>query len=231
MLCAVKNSPGVRQPINICIAPRDRPVLRSKRLNHSIEIALALVIALTPFVKTLNGRKGLRRSIISARFTRFSRSSTSDGRTGTVPGSKICRTISAGPLSISASACAACSWTCCEKFLALPLLALLLLFVVSCGAFFSIGSVMVFSSRPAFDSWSSCDVTFSGFSYTSNGTEGTSFRIAPLFSARVLRKRVQTAGRRHCPILLVGQKARRARWLRTYRPRISPSMTGTGDRC
>ena len=95
MLCAVKNSPGVRQPINICIAPRDRPVLRSKRLNHSIEIALALVIALTPFVKTLNGRKGLRRSIISARFTRFSRSSTSDGRTGTVPGSKICRTISA----------------------------------------------------------------------------------------------------------------------------------------
>ena len=115
MLCAVKNSPGVRQPINICIAPRDRPVLRSKRLNHSIEIALALVIALTPFVKTLNGRKGLRRSIISARFTRFSRSSTSDGRTGTVPGSKICRTISAGPLSISASACAACSWTCCES--------------------------------------------------------------------------------------------------------------------
>ena len=111
---AVKNSPGVRQRKNICIAPRDRSVLWSKRLNHSIEIALTLVIALTPFVKTLNGRKGRPRSTIPVRFTRFSRWSTSNGRAGTVPESKICRTISAGPLSTSASACAACSWTCCE---------------------------------------------------------------------------------------------------------------------
>ena len=71
------------------------------------------------------------------------------------------------------------------RFLALLLLALPLFFVVSCGAFFSIGSVMVFSSRAAFfASWSWCGVTFSGFAYTPNETEGTSFRVAPLFSAR-----------------------------------------------
>ena len=68
------------------------------------------------------------------------------------------------------------------RFLALPLLALPLFFVVSCGAFFSIGSAMVFSSRAAlFDSWSSCDATFLGFACTLNGTKETSFRIASYF--------------------------------------------------
>jgi len=115
LLCAVKNSPGVRQRINICIAPRDRSVQRRIRLNHSIEIAL------TPFVKAaLDGRTRRRCSTISVRFSRFSRSSTSDGRTvcpdpGTVAESKICRTVSEGRVSTSASACAACSWTSCES--------------------------------------------------------------------------------------------------------------------
>jgi len=64
-------------------------------------------------------------------------------------------------------------------------LALPLFVALFCGAFFSIGWVMVFSWRAAFyDSWSSWDVTFSGFAYNSNVTEGASFRIAPLFSAR-----------------------------------------------
>jgi hypothetical protein len=114
LLCAVKNSPGVRQRMKICIAPRDRSVQRRIRFTHSIEIALTLVIALTPFVKTLDGRKWRRCSTIPVRFRRFSRSSTSDGRAGTVPESKICRTISGGRLSTSASARAACSGTCCE---------------------------------------------------------------------------------------------------------------------
>ena len=108
LLCAVKNSPGVRQRMNICIASRYRSVQRSVRLNNSIEIALTLVIALTPFVKTLDGRKWRRCATIPVLFRRFSRWSTSDGRTGTVPESKICRTISGGRLST------ACSGTCCE---------------------------------------------------------------------------------------------------------------------
>src|SRR6476620_1536509 len=46
-------------------------------------------------------------------------------------------------------------------------LALPLFFGLFCGAFFSIGSVMVISWRAAFfDSWSSSDVSFSGFAYT-----------------------------------------------------------------
>jgi len=110
---AVKNSPGVRQRMNICIAPRDRSVQRSIRLNHSIEITLTLTIALTPFVKTLDGRKGRRWSAIPVLFPGFSRWSTSDGRAGTAPESKICWTISAGRLSTSASACAGCSRTSC----------------------------------------------------------------------------------------------------------------------
>jgi hypothetical protein len=111
---AVKNSPGVRQRMIICIAPRDRSVQRSIRLNHSIEIALTVVIPLMPFVKTLNGRKGRCWSAIPVRFPGFSRWSTSEGLTGTVLESKIYRTISEGRLITFASTCAACSWNFCE---------------------------------------------------------------------------------------------------------------------
>jgi len=113
--CAVKNSPGLRQRMNTCIAPRDRSVQRRIRLNHSIEIAL------TPLVKAAPDRRTRRGCSTSpVRFPRFSRSSTSDGRTvslapGTVAESRICEMVSDGRVSTSASACAPCPWTFCES--------------------------------------------------------------------------------------------------------------------
>jgi hypothetical protein len=81
-------------------------VQRRVRLTNSIEIVLMPVMAFTPVAKTLDGRKGRRRSTSPLELPTFSRSSAFGCGSGIVPDSTICRTISERKLRKSVSACA-----------------------------------------------------------------------------------------------------------------------------